>query len=137
MAANVGTGTTISWSTSNPQLEILSITSGDASVPVIDVTHMGSTTSRAKITGDLRDEGDFTVEAHLDNIQMDLVYSSLGTSQTCTITLPLGSTDTSNATVSGTAAITSVNWSLPLEDKQLCNYTGTWLGVVTWADATT
>jgi hypothetical protein len=133
----IGTGLTISFSTATYAANITNFSQGDESVPVIDTTHMGTSGSRTKTTGELIDHGSFDVDIELDYNLLGNMKSSLGTSQTVTVNFPLSSGTTGTPQASGTAAMTSHNYTLPLEDRCIANYTVTWLDAVTFTAATT
>jgi len=98
---------------------------------------MGSSDARSKTTGDLRDEGELTIEILLDNDKLDMLQAAMGDVQPCTLTFPLQSPNTTAAKASGQAALTSHNYTVPLEDKMVGGYTITWCGAVTYADGIT
>lgn len=134
MAVDVGTGTTVVLGTTAYAAEITGVSGDGTEVPVLDTTHMTTTGSRDKMTGDLIDEGSVSVDIHFDpNLENTIPF---GTTQTCTITFPIPSGGSAGATASGGAALTSRDWDAPLEDKMTGSYTITWLGAVTWADST-
>ncbi len=130
----VGTGCTVVLTTSAYAASITGVSQGDQSVPVIDTTHMGSADARSKTTGDLRDEGELTIEILLDNDLLGELQTAMGTVQTCTLTFPKGA-DTTAAKAVGQAALTSHNYTVPLEDKMVGGYTLTWCGAVVYSDA--
>ncbi len=131
----VGTGCTVVLTTSAYAASITGVSQGDQSVPVIDTSHMGTTAARTKTTGDLRDEGELTIEILLDNDLLGELQTAMGTVQACTLTFPKGSNSVA-AKATGNAALTSHNYTVPLDDKMVGGYTLTWCGAVTYADAT-
>jgi len=137
MATDVGTGATLGLVGASYDIEITGISQGDETVPVIDVTHLGTEGSRIKMCGDLIDHGELTIEAHLDHLQMDAMKLALGETNAITIELAKQGTETTGTKVTGSGAITSHNYSIPLEDKMTCGYTITWLGAVTYTDGFT
>lgn len=132
MAADIGTGLAMTWNSTAFAMELLSIAGDGEECPVIDVTHLGSSSSRTKMKGDLRDPGTFTAECHLDP---DKVLRA-GSTGTVSITIPW-STDTTKPTITGSAFISRFNYSMPLEDKMLCSYTFAWLTSPTFTAGTT
>lgn len=135
MAARTGTGATLTLGTSTYTVEILSISQGDESMAVINTSHMGTTGSHTKIVGDLIDHGSVDFEAHLDPNLLDAMKTAMGVSQTCTITFNTEGAETVGAKAVGSGALTSHNYTIPLEDKMTVGYTLTWLGAVTYTDA--
>lgn len=125
--ADIGTGASLTLGTSGTTFEILSISGNDASVPVIDTTHLGSTTQRSKMTGELIDHGTVDVEILFDPDDPP----PLGVTETITVTFPLPSGQSTAADYSGSASITSRNWTVPLEDRMTGSFTITWLGAIT------
>jgi len=130
----VGTGTVVTMGTTNYNAEIIGISHADETVPVIDVSHMGTTGSRSKITGELIDHGSFDVEIHISPSKLDTMKTALGTIQAISIKFPLVTGETNNATAAGSGAITAHNYTIPLEDKIVGGFTVTWTGAVTYTD---
>ena len=52
MTVRTGTGCSLTMGTTNYDVEILSFSSNGVTVPVVDTTHLGTTTARSKIMGD-------------------------------------------------------------------------------------
>lgn len=124
--ADIGTGLTLTWNSTAIPFEMLGL-SGSEEVPIIDVTHLGSTTSRAKIAGELIDEGSFDIECHLTVDQLGNMRA--GSTGTVSISVPWGASSTN---VTGGAVIQSRNYTIPLEDKMVAGFTMTWTGPVTY-----
>lgn len=121
--------------TTNYDVQILSFSSNGVTVPVVDTSHLGTTTARSKIMGDLKDFGTMEVEFHVDPDKLDTLDTALGVSQTMTFTFKTVTGETSGATMAGSGAISEHNFTVPLEDKMVGNYTIAWLGDVTFTDA--
>lgn len=136
MATDIGTGWTLTMGTSDYGAEITQLDADGKEVPVIDISHMGTTGSRVKMVGDLVDEGSINVSIHFDSSTMDELEAAFGVSQTMTLTAPLSTGGSTAGTIAGTGAMTKHNWTAPLEDKMVGNYTITWLGAVTMTDQT-
>jgi hypothetical protein len=131
MAQDVGTGATMTFGTSSYSADILSISGGEASVPVVDTTHMGTTNSRTAMFGDLVTEGEIEVQIAFDPDEPP----PLGTSETVTLTFPIPSGSMNGATFSGTGGISKRTYEVPLEDRITGTYTVSWLDEVTHAVA--
>lgn len=136
MTVRTGTGCTLTMGTTDYDAEILSISSGGVTIPVIDTSHLGTTTARTKMMGDLRDFGEMEVEIHLDPDKLDTMDTVLGLVQTMTFTFKTVTGETAGATMAGSGAVSAHNFDIPLEDKIAGNYTVSWLGDVTFTDAT-
>lgn len=129
MAVDIATGTTITHGTTSYSVEILGV-SGEISRAVVDTTHMGTTGARIATVTDLYSPGSITVQTHFD-FDEEAPYTTAA--ETVTVTFP--SALASGATVAGSGAVTNFSWSAPLEDKAVATYTVTFLGALTWADA--
>jgi hypothetical protein len=92
---------------------------------------MGTTGTRSKMLGDLKEPVSIDVEMHYDPSET----IPTGTSQTITITFPVPTGSTNGATLSGTGAVVSHSASVPLEDKMTGTYKIQFLGAVTRAAA--
>lgn len=137
MAVRTGTGCSITLASSDYDVNILAVSDGGASIPVVDTTHLGTTTARTKIVGDLIDFGEWTIEIHIDPDKLDLMKTTMEAgAQTVTFTWKKISGEPTNAaTVSGSAALTAHSFTVPLEDIVTGTYTLSWLGDVTYADS--
>lgn len=114
MTVGVGTGTTIAFTTAsgNYDGEVISASIDGEEVPVIDMTHMGSTGYRKKTFGSLIEPPQVTVEINYDPDDPPPV----GTEDTATLTWPDGST------MIGSGAFISRSSETPLEDKMTGTY---------------
>lgn len=118
---DVGTGSTVVFGTSTLFTpKITSIKLGAETVPVIDITNMGTTGYREKMQGDLKEPLAVTIETDYN----PSLASILGTAaQTVTITFPIPSSGSSGATIAGTAFLSSEkDADIPLEDKMTASY---------------
>lgn len=137
MPVDIGTGWSITFGSQTYDAEITALSGDGKEVPVIDVSHMGTTGSRVKTVGDLIDEGSVDVTIHWDSRDWDTLELAFGVVQTITLTAPLPSGLTgSGGTIAGSAAITKENWTAEMEDKMTGNYTITWMGAVTMTEPT-
>jgi hypothetical protein len=135
MADYPGTGLILTYGTAGPAMNILSATASEMSVPVLDTTHMLTTGSRTKTTGDLVDEGETTFEVFFDRDLADAAKTSLGVSQVITIEHKLRAAEITEAKVTGTGAVTSWSWTATLEEMMTATIVITWLGATTHTDA--
>lgn len=62
MAANVGTGTTVTFGTSSFTADVISVQRGGIAREPVETTHMGTTGGREYMVPDLYDPGDVTLE---------------------------------------------------------------------------
>ena len=129
MPADVGTGTTIGFGTSGFSAEILNVDGASMTREVIDTSHMGTTTWRTFIPGDLSDPGEVTFEFHFDP---DAQPPINGAAEPITITFPLPAGQATPATLVGSGFISSWEFSDPFEDKMTANGTIKWSGALTW-----
>ena len=108
MATGSGTGATVVFSSGSTYSgQVISFNIDGEEVPVIDMTHLGTTSYREKKFGTLVEPPQVTLEINFDPASPPPV----GVSATCTITFP----DTH--TFAGTGAFISRSFSNPLEDK--------------------
>jgi len=119
--SDVGTGLAITWNSTALEMEVLGLSADGESVPIIDGSHMGSSTCRTKYPGDLRDEGSFDVEMHLSPPKMATMRA--GSTGSVVVTVPWGAGSTS---ITGGAIVESRNYTIPFEDKMLCGFTLVW-----------
>ena len=111
MAATVGTGATITFSTGF-FAEILAINSADWSREVIETTHMGTTTARTFTPSTLYDSGTFSVEL-LMVPGTTPVTPMTAAAETVTVTFP----DVGTATYAASGFMTEFSYSIPLGDR--------------------
>lgn len=133
MAADVGTGTTIGFGTTGFTAEIMNVDGAAMTREVIDTSHMGSTTWRTFIPGDLSDPGEVTFEFNFDPDEQPPINAP---AETITITFPVPQGMAAGATLVGTGFISSWEFSDPFEDKMTGTATIKWSGALTWNDAT-
>jgi hypothetical protein len=120
MAFDVGTGTTIVFGTSGFSASLLSLSASDVSREDIDITHMGSTSYREFMPGDLIDGGTIEMEIAFDP---DDEAPMTGTSETITITFPIPSGASTAATFVFKGYVSSWSWSVPLEESMTATLT--------------
>lgn len=122
--AHVGTGLTVSGTTYTA--EILSVTWSGISREAIETTYMGTTTARTFAAGELYDPGEVTFEVAFDP----------GASATLPVAAAAGTitvthTDTGAATWAATGFATSMEWTVPLEDRSTASITYKLSGAIT------
>jgi len=102
--ADTGHGATLTLSGNTNSFQITSITVGSQSVAAIDVTHLGTTTDKEYIPGDVLETPEI-VATVLFNVGVDLPAPA--TPHTATVTFPLGpaQTTTNKATFAGTGFV--------------------------------
>lgn len=120
---DIGTGTTITGS--GQTANVLSISWSGISRPSVDTTHLGTTTARTFMPGDLYDPGELTVEFELKaNQTWGTTLSAAAT--TITITFP----DALDWSASG--FLTGLEMSVPLEEMMTCTATYKLTGAITF-----
>jgi len=135
MTVRTGTGTTVTLGTTDYDIEITGITDISGTVEVIDTTHLGTTSARTKMLGDLTNWESMSADFHVDPDKLDTLKTAMGLTQTVTITFKTVTGETTGASFVFSGGITSHNFSIPLEDKMVGNYTISILGDVTPTDA--
>ena len=123
MATDIGTGATITFGTSGFTAEITNMDHGDMGREAIDTSHLGTTTARTFMPGDLYDPGSLTLDIHFDNANDPPLT---GAAETITITFPDASTR------SGSGFVTGYSYSVPLEDKMTAQMTVKFSGAFTF-----
>ena len=135
MPVRTGTGCTVTMGTTDYDVDITGITDVSGNVEVIDKTHLGTTGARSKMMGDLKNWESLNADFHLDPDKLDTMKTVLGLEQAMTLTFKTVTGETVGATATFTGALSSHNFSIPLEDKIVGNYTMSILGDVTFTDA--
>jgi|TARA_R110000824_G_scaffold188467_3_gene369823 hypothetical protein len=126
MAADLGTGTTMTFGTSAFAFELLDVSgSGNDTREAIQTSHMGTTGNHVFIPSDLADGGEFSVEGHYGGL---VSPPSAGGTAVETITIAWGGT-TDTWAFSG--FMTEFSPSAPLEDKMTFSSTIKVAGVIT------
>jgi len=124
-AADVGTGTTITWGTSSFTANVTGVRKSGESRPSVDTTHMSST-SRTFMPGDLVDYGSIEVDIEYDPDQSPPITAAI---ETFTITFPLPAGQSTAGYLAGTGFITDQDVDIPLEDKMTASFTLKWSGI--------
>lgn len=123
--ADVGTGTTVSFSVSAISLEFLDVQGLSAEIASIDSSHMGTTAWRSKIPSDLKDAGQVVFTVHWTGGES--VFAEIGTVQT--VTIDWGGSG--NTTALASSFISNVEPGASLEEKMTADITVTVGGTVT------
>jgi hypothetical protein len=130
--ADSGTGTTITFGTSNFTAELLSVDVSDQERGFIDTTHMGTTGARTKSPLDLVDRGGLDIEFNFDpDIEPPIDQAA----ETITLTFPLPAGQVTAGTLAGTGFMTNWSAGIPLEDKMTATATIVWSAAPTWTDS--
>jgi len=64
--ADIGTGTVVTFGTSSWSPQSVEVDPVSFSRPALDTTHLGTTTARTYMAGDLYDGGEMTMRGHFD-----------------------------------------------------------------------
>jgi len=106
MALDTGLGVTLTAIPGSWTGNLVGVDLHTSTIPVVDASHLGTTTYREKLVGDLADPGQVTLRMHF---QGTTAAPTIGTTGTLTITDALATGESTAANWSGTAIITSVN----------------------------
>jgi hypothetical protein len=132
MGIDIGTSATVTFATSGFTACIRDISVSGISREAVETTCMDTSNARTFIPGDLYDPGEVSMEI-LFNPDTDLPLN--GAAEVITITYPLGTGETSAATLAGTGFLTAVDWTVPLEDVMTASVTFKFTGELTFNDA--
>lgn len=133
MPVDNGTGASITFGTSGFSANITAINGEDITRPEIDTTHLGTTTARTFIPGDLYDPGGVTFDLQFDPDDFPPIGSA---AETVTITFPLSSGGSSAATWAASGFMTAFSYGVPLEALMTGTATVKFSGVITPTDET-
>jgi hypothetical protein len=118
---DIGTGTTLTYSSFN--MELLSVSWTGIERAAIDTSHMGTTGGRTFIPGDLYDPGEIVADVHLNSTDAPEITGNAGA---LTITFP------DAETWSASAFMTGFEFTDPLEDKMTATATFKATGSITF-----
>ena len=122
--ADTGNGATLTRS--GFTVDIVSISIGEQTIDLLDISLISSTGFMKKIAADLADSGEFSVEYLFDSTDADVALG--GAAASTTITFP--SQGGTAATLAGTAICTSKKYpDLQNNQLQTATATFTWDGV--------
>ena len=123
--ADTGNGATLTRS--GFTVDIVSISIGEQTIDLLDISLISTTGFMEKISADLADAGSFTVEYLFDASDADVTLG--GAAASTTITFPLNGGSTA-ATLAGTAICTSKKYpDLQNNELQTASATFSWDGV--------
>lgn len=120
MPVGNGQGTTITFGTSSFTANVMSISVDGVERPAIDTSHLGTTTSRTFIPGDLVDEGSVTLAIQYDP---DSEPPKKGALETVTITFPLSTGATTAASRAFSAFVTGFDAGVEMDALMTGNVT--------------
>ena len=122
----VGTGSTIGTMTTSAleTHEILSMSMDGISRADVETTHLGTTGARTYIPGVLYEGGTITFEANFD-IGFDYVTELTGIAESVQIDIKNhhATTPKDYEMTLTSVYLNSINWTVPLEDKNTVNFT--------------
>ena len=102
--ADTGTGTTITFGTSAWTGSVISIGGTTQSREPLEDTHLATTNQKTYVFDDLIDAGDFELEFYWD--QSASIFPPISAvAETITVTFPLKSGETTNATLAGSGGV--------------------------------
>ena len=141
--ADVGTGASIAFGTTSWTAQVTSISGTDISRSSHDTSHLGTSTWRTKIPGDLVDPGGLDVDILVSSDQFTagtgVQYCApiTATAETITVYFPgTNTTATNNLRVSGTGFVENWSWGIPLEDLMTASLHVQFSGKTTWTAGT-
>ena len=130
--ADIGTGTTIAFGTSSFSAELLGISQDGMSRPAIDTSHMGTSTWKTFMPGDLVDNGEVQMEIAFNPDNQPPISA---VAETITITFPVPAGSSSGATAAFSGFVTDWGVQGPLEERMTSTITIKVSGQITWTDA--
>ena len=124
---DIGTGTTITFGTSNFSSELTGLGWSGIARESVDTSHMGTSAAgateigqRTFIPGDLVDPGEISIELHFDPDQQPPIDQA---TETITISFPLVAGDATPADWACSGFMTDFELGVPLEDKMTATAT--------------
>ena len=132
--ADTGHGATIAFATSGFTAQYTSIGGSESSRESLETTHLGTTTGKTFVPGDLPDNGELECEFFYDPDEQPPFNSA---AETITLTYPLPSGGSTAATEAFTGFIT--NWSRPekvTDQLMKSTFTVKVSGDITYTDST-
>lgn len=113
MPVDNGTGASITFGTSGFTANLTAINGEGIERASIETTHLGTTTARTFMGGDLFDPGNVSLELQFDP---DNKPPFTGASETITVTFPLSSGGSTAATWAASGFVTGFDYGAPLEE---------------------
>lgn len=130
---DIGTGATISFGSSGFSAHITNVDHSGISRAVVETSHLGTTTARTFVPGDLYDGGTVALEMNFDSNDQPPITS---TAETITITFPIKPGGSTGATAQFSGFVQDWSYTVPLEDKMTATATIKVTGAITWTDGT-
>ena len=133
---DLGTGASLAYSSSTFAAQISEIQWSGISREQVETTHLGSTTARTYLPGDLYDPGEMSLSIFYEPGNEPPLSAS---QETITLTFPLNDAQgqASAATLAGSAAMSEFSFGVPLEDMITADVAFKFSGPLTWTSATT
>lgn len=130
--ADVGTGTSMTFATSNFSAELLSVSLEGVSRPALKTSHLGTTNYDTFMKGDLTDPGEIQITFQYNpNTQPPIN----GAAETITITYPVPAGSSNGATHVGSGFLTDFSVTSELETVIQATATLKLSGTLTFNDA--
>lgn len=140
MAADVGTGATLTLGTSAWSGQITSISHSGISRPAVDITHLGSSAARQFKATDLYDPGTLEIEVLFEPSSDAVPYAVASSiaNEVVTITFPKPAESYATAaTMVSAGHVEEFSYGVPLEDLMTGSFTIKLSCTIAWASATT
>jgi len=119
--SDTGNAATLALATTGAIGNIRSIDGVEFDLAKVEDSHLGTTTFKGYIPGDLSEPGELNAEVEFDS---QVAIPSRGTVETATVTLPTRANESSPATLVGTGFLTKAGFpSLANDELQVVNVT--------------
>lgn len=132
--ADLGTGATLTYAGLTANL--MSVEVSGVAREAVETSHLGTTTARTFIPGDLYDAGTLEAEVQYDtedpNTNMAIFDDA---ASTLTLTFPLASGDATAATLAASAFVQDHSITVGLEELAMATFTFKLSGAITLANA--
>lgn len=140
MAQDTGHGATLALSgTDTVNGNVVSITGHEETIESIEDTHLGTTDYKTYVPGDLKEPGELQFTILFNKANDALTLGSTAASGNLTLTMPLATGESTNATIVGSGFLTRTKFPDHVTDELLqAEYTFKFDGVTgpTWTKAT-
>lgn len=131
MGVDNGQGASITFGTSGFTANIESISHDGLERESIPTTHLGTTTARTFIPGDLYDPGELTLDVQFNPDDWPPIDQA---AETITVTFPLGSGASTPATWAASGFATGFNYGIQVESLMTGQLTCKFSGAITDVD---
>ena len=131
MPVTLGTGATVTFATSSFTANVTDIGISGLSRESIDTSHLGTTANRTFMPGSLVDAGELEMEIQFDPDNYPPIAAA---AETITITFPLSSAGTTEATWAATGFATGFTAGVTLEELMTGTLTVKFSGAITSTD---